>query len=101
MRHRYVTQPLDTIKTRMQSIEARNEYRSSFECAVKIFKDEGILKFWSGALPRLARLTVSEALEVSRVGKEPVLIYSLAQWRYSFHHVRENNRSNGKIGPGQ
>jgi len=45
----------------MQSIEARNEYRNSFECAVKIFKDEGVLKFWSGALPRLARLIVSEA----------------------------------------
>ncbi|KAI9797857.1 MAG: hypothetical protein M1833_005057 [Piccolia ochrophora] len=55
----YVTQPLDTIKTRMQSIEARKEYRNSFVCAARIFRDEGVLTFWSGALPRLARLTMS------------------------------------------
>ncbi|KAL9123220.1 MAG: hypothetical protein Q9187_000237 [Circinaria calcarea] len=55
----YVTQPLDVIKTRMQSIEARKEYRNSFVCAARIFKDEGVFTFWSGALPRLARLTMS------------------------------------------
>jgi solute carrier family 25 citrate transporter 1 len=55
----YVTQPLDTIKTRMQSIEARNLYKNSFACAAMIFKNEGILTFWSGALPRLVRLMLS------------------------------------------
>lgn len=55
----YVTQPLDTIKTRMQSIEARSMYGSSFKCASMIFKQEGVLTFWSGALPRLARLVLS------------------------------------------
>ncbi|KAJ3468153.1 fumarase [Fusarium solani] len=55
----YVTQPLDTIKTRMQSIEARNMYGNSFKCASIIFKQEGVLTFWSGALPRLARLVMS------------------------------------------
>ncbi|KAI9854048.1 MAG: hypothetical protein M1824_000657 [Vezdaea acicularis] len=55
----YVTQPLDTIKTRMQSIEARKEYKNSFICAQKIFRNEGFLTFWSGALPRLARLMLS------------------------------------------
>ncbi|KAI9752802.1 MAG: Structural maintenance of chromosomes protein 6 [Chaenotheca gracillima] len=55
----YVTQPLDTIKTRMQSIEARKEYKNSFVCATRIFKDEGVLTFWSGALPRLVRLMMS------------------------------------------
>ncbi|KAL8925139.1 MAG: hypothetical protein Q9208_003644 [Pyrenodesmia sp. 3 TL-2023] len=55
----YVTQPLDTIKTRMQSIEAKKEYRNSFACATRIFKDEGMLTFWSGAVPRLARLILS------------------------------------------
>jgi solute carrier family 25 citrate transporter 1 len=43
----------------MQSMEARKEYRNSFVCAARIFKDEGILTFWSGALPRLARLMLS------------------------------------------
>ncbi|KAF2459639.1 tricarboxylate transport protein, mitochondrial precursor [Lineolata rhizophorae] len=55
----YVTMPLDTIKTRMQSIEARNVYKNSFSCAARIFKEEGILTFWSGTLPRLARLVMS------------------------------------------
>jgi solute carrier family 25 (mitochondrial citrate transporter), member 1 len=55
----YVTQPLDTIKTRMQSIEARSQYGNSFKCATMIFKQEGILTFWSGALPRLVRLVMS------------------------------------------
>ncbi|KAI4168032.1 MAG: hypothetical protein LQ343_006739 [Gyalolechia ehrenbergii] len=55
----YVTQPLDTIKTRMQSIAARREYKNSFVCAARIFKDEGIFTFWSGAVPRLARLILS------------------------------------------
>ncbi|KAL8711077.1 MAG: hypothetical protein Q9220_004458 [cf. Caloplaca sp. 1 TL-2023] len=55
----YVTQPLDTIKTRMQSIEARAEYKNSFACAARIFRKEGISTFWSGAVPRLVRLTLS------------------------------------------
>ncbi|TAQ84115.1 hypothetical protein B7494_g7562 [Chlorociboria aeruginascens] len=55
----YVTQPLDTIKTRMQSIEARRTYKNSFACAASIMKNEGLLTFWSGALPRLVRLMLS------------------------------------------
>jgi len=55
----YVTQPLDTVKTRMQSLEASKDYKNSFICVAKIFKDEGLFTFWSGALPRLVRLTLS------------------------------------------
>ena len=47
------------IKTRMQSLEARQQYRNSFHCAYRIFTEEGILRFWTGTTPRLARLTVS------------------------------------------
>ncbi|KAI9897872.1 hypothetical protein N3K66_007728 [Trichothecium roseum] len=54
-----VTQPLDTVKTRMQSIEARSVYGNTVNCAVQIFKREGVLTFWSGALPRLVRLVLS------------------------------------------
>jgi hypothetical protein len=43
----------------MQSIEARSLYKNSFQCAAKIFKEEGILTFWSGAVPRLGRLILS------------------------------------------
>ncbi|KAJ5288471.1 hypothetical protein N7478_001501 [Penicillium angulare] len=55
----YVTQPLDTVKTRMQSIEASKNYKNSFACAASIFKNEGFFTFWSGAVPRLARLILS------------------------------------------
>ncbi|KIW69373.1 hypothetical protein PV04_05254 [Phialophora macrospora] len=55
----YSTMPLDTVKTRMQSLEARQIYKNSFHCAAMIYKNEGILTFWSGALPRLGRLTLS------------------------------------------
>lgn len=43
----------------MQSLEARKDYKNSFSCAAKIFKDEGFLTLWSGAVPRLARLILS------------------------------------------
>jgi solute carrier family 25 citrate transporter 1 len=57
--------PIDTIKTRMQSLEARKSYKSSFACMVSIFKNEGILTFWSGALPRLGRLILSGGIVFS------------------------------------
>jgi len=55
----YTTMPLDVIKTRMQSLEARQAYRNSFHCAYRIFTEEGILRFWTGTTPRLARLVMS------------------------------------------
>jgi solute carrier family 25 (mitochondrial citrate transporter), member 1 len=55
----YSTMPLDTVKTRMQSLEAKSLYKNSFNCAATIYKNEGVLVFWSGALPRLGRLSLS------------------------------------------
>lgn len=55
----YVTQPLDTVKTRMQSIEAHSLYKNSFACGAMIVRDEGVRALWSGAVPRLARLIMS------------------------------------------
>ncbi|KAF8449670.1 mitochondrial tricarboxylate transporter [Terfezia claveryi] len=55
----YVTQPLDSVKTRMQSIEAKKEYRNSLHCAMRIVREEGVRTLWSGAVPRLARLMMS------------------------------------------
>ncbi|KAI3400371.1 hypothetical protein diail_3388 [Diaporthe ilicicola] len=57
-----VTQPLDTVKTRMQSLEARRDYGNSLRCVGMIFRHEGVLTFWSGVLPRLARLVMSGAI---------------------------------------
>ncbi|KAK3055887.1 hypothetical protein LTR09_003121 [Extremus antarcticus] len=55
----YATQPIDTVKTRMQAIDSKGMYRNSIDCGVKIFREEGVLKLWSGALPRLGRLMFS------------------------------------------
>lgn len=55
----YATQPLDTVKTRMQSIEARSLYKNSFHCVGEIWRNEGVKVFWSGAVPRLVRLCLS------------------------------------------
>ncbi|KAF9458718.1 mitochondrial tricarboxylate transporter [Collybia nuda] len=55
----YTTMPLDVVKTRMQSLEARAQYRNTFHCAYRIFTEEGILRFWTGTTPRLARLVLS------------------------------------------
>ncbi|KAG2356840.1 mitochondrial carrier domain-containing protein [Suillus spraguei] len=47
------------IKTRMQSLSARQQYRNSFHCGYRILTEEGILRFWTGTTPRLARLVMS------------------------------------------
>lgn len=73
----YATQPLDTIKTRMQSIEARHVYGNSLRCATIIFKQEGFLTFWSGALPRLARLVMSGGIVFTMYEKAMELMWRL------------------------
>lgn len=55
----YATQPLDTVKTRMQSIEAKKLYKNTFDCAAQVVRKEGVLTLWSGAVPRLVRLMLS------------------------------------------
>jgi solute carrier family 25 citrate transporter 1 len=55
----YTTMPLDVIKTRMQSIGAKQQYRNSFHCAYRILTEEGVLRFWRGTTPRLTRLVLS------------------------------------------
>lgn len=55
----YATQPIDTVKTRMQAIDSKGLYRNSIDCGVKIVRHEGVFKLWSGALPRLGRLMFS------------------------------------------
>lgn len=59
----YATMPLDVVKTRMQSLEARKEYRNAFHCMARIYKEEGIRRFWTGTTPRLARLLVRICLD--------------------------------------
>ncbi|SCW04470.1 LAFE_0H14246g1_1 [Lachancea fermentati] len=54
----YATMPIDTVKTRMQSLNS-SKYTSTFNCFARIFKEEGLKTFWRGATPRLGRLVLS------------------------------------------
>lgn len=54
-----VTQPIDVIKTRMQSRETFYIYKNSLNCAYRIFVEEGTRAFWAGWFPRLLKVGTS------------------------------------------
>ncbi|KAG8693498.1 hypothetical protein FRC09_010464 [Ceratobasidium sp. 395] len=70
----YTTMPLDVIKTRMQSLKARTLYKNSFDCAYQTFINDGILSFWRGTTPRLARLMLSGGIVFTVYEKVIVLL---------------------------
>ncbi|KIO23984.1 hypothetical protein M407DRAFT_244602 [Tulasnella calospora MUT 4182] len=70
----YTTMPLDVVKTRMQSLEAKQLYKNSFHCAYKVFQENGILGFWKGTTPRLARLVMAGGIVFTVYEKVIVLI---------------------------
>lgn len=53
--------PIDVVKTRMQGLEAA-KYKSTIDCAVKIWKNEGPLAFYKGTVPRLGRVCADVAI---------------------------------------
>ncbi|KAF9114900.1 hypothetical protein BGX27_009447 [Mortierella sp. AM989] len=61
----YTTMPLDVIKTKMQGLRAKELYNGSIDCGWKVFRNEGVLAFWRGATPRLARLSMSGGIVFS------------------------------------
>ncbi|KAK3815276.1 MAG: mitochondrial tricarboxylate transporter [Benniella sp.] len=73
----YTTMPLDVIKTKMQGLRAKELYKGSFDCAWKIFKNEGVLAFWKGATPRLARLSMSGGIIFSLFESTMSLLHRL------------------------
>lgn len=56
------TQPIDVVKTRMQSINGLKVYRTSLHCGLRIFAEEGPLKLWTGLVPRFIKVTFSGAI---------------------------------------
>lgn len=56
------TQPIDVVKTRMQSINGLKIYRTSLHCGLRIFAEEGPLKLWTGLVPRFIKVTFSGAI---------------------------------------
>jgi len=53
--------PIDVIKTRMQGLTS-HQYKGALDCANKIWRNEGLLAFYSGTIPRLGRVCLDVAL---------------------------------------
>lgn len=53
--------PFDVVKTRMQGMQA-SKYRGTGDCVIQIFKQEGVLAFYSGVLPRLGRVVPGQGV---------------------------------------
>ncbi|KAI5966934.1 CTP1 [Candida pseudojiufengensis] len=70
----YTTMPIDTVKTRMQALGSKDQYKSTLDCFIKIFKQEGLLTFWKGATPRLGRLVLSGGIVFTIYEKMLVLL---------------------------
>lgn len=69
----YATMPLDVVKTRMQALDARQRYTGTLDCMRKVLQHEGILAFWRGATPRLARLMLSGGIVFTVVRTETLI----------------------------
>jgi len=80
----YSTMPLDVVKTKMQGLNARQLYSGVFDCFWKVFKNEGLLSFWKGATPRLARLSVSSATDSDIVGGQSIYFLLLVSLCLTF-----------------
>lgn len=57
-----VTQPIDVIKTRMQTRDYRIIYKDLMTCIALIFFKEGVTKFWSGSVPRFVKVSCSSTV---------------------------------------
>ena len=53
--------PLDVVKTRMQGLEAA-KYKSTADCFLQIWKNEGPTAFYKGTVPRLGRVCLDVAI---------------------------------------
>lgn len=53
--------PIDVVKTRMQGLEA-SKYKSTLDCAMKLWKNEGPSAFYKGTVPRLSRVCLDVAI---------------------------------------
>eukprot|EP01083_Nonionella_stella_P174590 605677_1 len=64
----FITSPLDLVKTRMQVQRANPHlfpFNNSFQCALRVYKTEGIVSFFDGVLARVLWLTPRYVIAVS------------------------------------
>lgn len=58
--------PIDVVKTNMQGLEA-HKYKSSLDCFVSIYKNEGLGGYYKGAGARLSRVVLDVAITFTLV----------------------------------
>ncbi|OAL42968.1 mitochondrial carrier [Pyrenochaeta sp. DS3sAY3a] len=73
----YCTMPFDNVKTQMQSLEGKQLYSGSLDCARQLVRNGGLQRLWKGTVPRLVRLSVSGAISFT-VYEEVVRLTTLA-----------------------
>lgn len=54
-----LTQPIDVVKTRMQSKYTWSLYKNSLNCVYRTFIEEGLASLWKGWVPRLFKVGLS------------------------------------------
>jgi solute carrier family 25 (mitochondrial citrate transporter), member 1 len=55
-------QPIDVVKSNMQSVNGMIRYTSSIDCFQKIWKEEGVKGLYRGLVPRLNRVVLETSL---------------------------------------
>lgn len=63
----YCTMPFDNVKTQLQSIQGKQVYAGSWDCARKLIQRGGLGLLWKGTTPRLVRLSVSFPFQSRRM----------------------------------
>lgn len=53
--------PFDVVKTRMQGYDSKN-YKNTFDCFYKIFKNEGFKAYYKGCLARMGRVVPGQGI---------------------------------------
>ncbi|KAL3434575.1 mitochondrial carrier domain-containing protein [Aspergillus tetrazonus] len=71
----YATMPFDTLKTRLQALDARQRYSGTLDCLKSIASSEGFSVLWRGTTPRLTRLSISGAVSFA-------IYESVMQWTW-------------------
>eukprot|EP00413_Alexandrium_margalefii_P048000 CAMPEP_0204588730 /NCGR_PEP_ID=MMETSP0661-20131031/48781_1 /ASSEMBLY_ACC=CAM_ASM_000606 /TAXON_ID=109239 /ORGANISM="Alexandrium margalefi, Strain AMGDE01CS-322" /LENGTH=293 /DNA_ID=CAMNT_0051598569 /DNA_START=46 /DNA_END=927 /DNA_ORIENTATION=- len=58
----FLTQPQDCVKSRMQGEAAKELYKGTVDCAMQMMKKEGPQAFFSGAIPRMVQVGLTNGI---------------------------------------
>ena len=57
-----ITHPVDVVKTKMQGLYTGTKYNSIVDCLRTIFREHGLMGFFMGVKPRLARVMTEKSI---------------------------------------